>query len=193
MKYEMNKIFDESLSQNIKTVSSLKDLKKNIKISIKKIVQSISSGGKVMFCGNGGSAADAQHLAAELMIQLSKKKRKAYPAISLALDSSTLTACANDFKYEKIFSRALEGIGKKNDILVVLSTSGNSKNILEVLKSAKSKKITSIGFFGNRGGVCKKYTNINLTVKSNNTARIQECHIFLGHFILGEVEKILAK
>ena len=76
MKYEMNKIFDESLSQNIKTVSSLKDLKKNIKISIKKIVQSISSGGKVMFCGNGGSAADAQHLAAELMIQLSKKKKK---------------------------------------------------------------------------------------------------------------------
>ena len=193
MKYDIDNIFEENLNQHIETINSLKNLKKNIKNSIKIISHSISKGGKILFCGNGGSAADAQHLAAELMIRLTKKKRKAYPAISLSLDTSTLTACANDFKYEDIFSRALEGIGNKNDILIVLSTSGNSKNILKVLKSARSKKITSIGFFGNNGGMCRKYTKINLIVESKNTARVQETHIFLGHFILSEVEKILAK
>lgn len=192
-KYKIKNIFDENLNDHIDVANSLRDLKKEIQSSITKIAKSITNGGKIMFCGNGGSAADAQHLAAELMIQFTKKKRKAYPAISLALDSSTLTACANDLEYEKIFSRALEGIGKKNDILVALSTSGNSKNVLQVLKSARSKKITSIGLYGNKGGICKKYTDLNIIVKSSNTARIQECHIFLGHFILSQVERILDK
>ena len=190
-KYKLNKIFDEDLNDHIKIANSLRDQKEEIQNSIIKIAKSITNGGKIMFCGNGGSAADAQHLAAELMVQFTKKKRKAYPAISLVLDSSTLTACANDLEYEKIFSRALEGIGKKNDILVALSTSGNSKNVLQVLKSARSKKITSIGLYGNKGGICKKYTDLNIIVKSSNTARIQECHIFLGHFILSQVERIL--
>ena len=109
--------------------------------------------------------------------------------MSLALDSSTLTACGNDYGFNYIFSRNLEALGSKKDLLIVISTSGNSKNILEVLKKSKKKGIYSISFLGSGGGVAKKYTNLNLVVPHNKVARIQESHIFIGHFILNEVEK----
>ena len=113
----------------------------DIKKIINKIYQTLKKGKKIFICGNGGSAADAQHLAAEFLIRLTKNvKRKSYPVIPLALDTSTLTACGNDIGFEQIFSRTLEGIGNKGDSLIVISTSGNSKNILRVLKEAKKKK-----------------------------------------------------
>jgi len=120
-------------------------LLKNIN-KIKKIIyifkDCIESGGKIFFCGNGGSAADAQHLTAELLIRLRPSiKRKPYPAICLSLDSSTMTACGNDYSFNEIFSRPFEALANKNDILVAISTSGNSKNIIKVLKTAKKKKI----------------------------------------------------
>ena len=158
------------------------------------IAKSIQNGNKLLICGNGGSAADAQHLAAELLIRLRPKiNRYPIPAISLCMDSSTLTACGNDYSFKKIFSRPLEALGSKNDVLIAISTSGNSENIINVLKKAKQKKILTIGFLGFKGGKAKKYCDINLIVKSNSVARIQEAHIFLGHHILTEVENLIIK
>ena len=116
------------------------------------ITQKLNRGGKIMLCGNGGSAADAQHLAAEFIVRLKPKfNRKPIAAISLAQDTSTITACGNDFNFDVQFSRSLEALGKKEDILIVISTSGNSKNIINVLKTAKKMKISSVGFLGNKG------------------------------------------
>ena len=149
---------------------------------------------KFFFCGNGGSCSDAQHFAAEMLIRLKpKNNRKPMPAISLATDTSTLTACGNDYSFDEIFSRPFDALADKKDVLFIISTSGNSKNIIEVLKKAKKKKISSIGFLGKDGGQCKNLCNDKLIIKSKNTAIIQECHIFLGHFIIEEVEKILLK
>jgi len=111
----------------------------------------------------------------------------------LALDTSTLTACGNDLGFEYIFSRNLEGIGNQGDLLIVLSTTGNSKNIINALKEAKRKKIRSVAFLGGNGGKCKNKSNLKIIVPSDNTARVQECHIFLGHVIFSAVEKKLIK
>ncbi|WP_440691063.1 D-sedoheptulose-7-phosphate isomerase [Candidatus Pelagibacter sp. HIMB1782] len=168
--------------------------KKEINQIINLIFKKIKLGGKLIFCGNGGSAADAQHLAAEFLIRLRPKvNRKPIQAISLALDTSTITACGNDYDFDKIFSRPFQALVKKNDVLIAISTSGNSKNIIEVLKEAKKKKILSISFLGFQGGKAKNHSQKYLIIKSNNVARIQETHIFLGHFILEKVEDLLLK
>lgn len=183
-----------SVSQNIKLK---KNLLKNFTIinKIKNIIFStLKNNGKIFICGNGGSAADAQHLAAEFMVRLKPKiNRKPYPVISLALDTSTLTACSNDYGYNKIFSRPLDALASKNDILIVISTSGNSKNIIEALKLAKKKKVISVGFLGNGGGQAKSLCSLKYVVPSKNIARIQETHIFMGHLIFELVEDQLIK
>ena len=150
----------------------------------------MKKGGKILFCGNGGSAADAQHLAAEFLVRLRPNiNRKPLPALSLAADTSTITACGNDYGFENIFSRVFQAISSRHDILFVISTSGNSKNIIKVLKDSKRKNIYSIGFLGKGGGLAKKYCRDKIIIKSNNTANIQEAHIFLGQYILEEIEK----
>ena len=111
----------------------------------------------------------------------------------MALDTSTITACANDYSFEELFSRNFEALHQKGDILMCISTSGNSKNILNVLKVAKKRKIFSISFLGNEGGKAKNLSDLNIIVKSSDVARIQECHIFLGHYILENVENLLIK
>ena len=162
--------------------------------AIELIYQTLKKNNKILICGNGGSAADAQHLAAEFLIRItSKNKRKSYPVIPLALDTSTLTACGNDLGFDKIFSRPFEGIARKGDLLIALSTSGNSKNILNVLKAAKKSKIKSLTFLGNKGGKSKGKANLEIIIPSTETERIQECHIFLGHIIFSTVEKKLLK
>ena len=172
-----------------KVINSLVKQKAQIKTFIDVINFKLKKGGKIFFCGNGGSAADAQHYAAELLIRLrSHISRKPIPAISLATDTSTLTACSNDFRFEDIFVRPFLALSNKNDVLFVISTSGNSKNIVQVLKAAKKKKITSLALLGNLGGEAKKYSDNNIIVASKNTALIQEAHIFLGHYILEMVE-----
>tara|TARA_B100000282_G_C31654129_1_gene454444 strand:- start:201 stop:788 length:588 start_codon:yes stop_codon:yes gene_type:complete len=166
-----------------------KNINKIYKIS-KKISEKLKSGGKLLLCGNGGSAADAQHLAAEFLVRLTpNKNRKPIPAIPLLLDTSTISACSNDYDYNILFKRNFQALHKKNDVLIMFSTSGNSKNILEVAKFAKKQKIYSVGFYGNLGGKVKKYTNDSIIVPSKITARIQEFHIFLGHIIFEEIEK----
>lgn len=143
---------EEQININIKTHLSLLKLNSEVNKTIKVIAKKIKNGGKLLLCGNGGSAADAQHLAAEFLVRLRPNvNRKAIPAISLAQDTSTLTACGNDYSFDDIFVRTLQAIGTKKDILVCISTSGNSKNILKVLKEAKKKNIYSVGFLGKGG------------------------------------------
>jgi len=159
---------------------------------ISEIFLKIKTGKKVFICGNGGSAADAQHLSAEFVIRLNpKKNREAYPLISLCADATNITACSNDFGFTNIFKRNLEALGQNGDLLIVLSTSGNSMNIIKAIKQAKKMNIKTIGFLGLTGGKCSALTDIELLIPSQNVARIQESHMFLGHHILNEVEKKL--
>ena len=191
---ELKETFQKELSKNVEAHLRLTGLMPEIDKAIKMIHKKIKLGGKLLFCGNGGSAADAQHLVAEYIIRLRPGvNRRPFPALSLAQDTSTLTACGNDYDFSEIFLRPFQALANKNDILVCITTSGNSLNVLKVLKYAKSKKISSIGFLGGSGGKCKKYCDVKLVVPSNVTARIQECHIFLGHFILQSAEDLLLK
>ena len=156
------------------------------------IANSISNGGKLLLCGNGGSAADAQHLAAEFLIRLtSGVNRESIPALSLAQDTSTLTACINDYGSDDIFKRVFSALSSKGDTLLVISTSGNSRNIIETLKLAKERDIFSLGFLGNEGGEALQYCNSAFIVPSKVTARIQESHITAGHALLQYVEDLL--
>lgn len=180
--------------ENISVHQSMLEMSKDIIAVIKNIEKKLKKGGKILFCGNGGSAADAQHLAAEYLVRLRPHiNRHPIPALTLAQDTSTITACGNDYSFDDIFLRPFQALSKKEDILICISTSGNSKNILKVLKEAKKKKIYSVGLLGKGGGLAKKFCDQSLTVYSNNTARVQECHIFLGHFILEKVEDQLIK
>jgi len=186
--------FLKELASNVETHHKLKSLLPDIDKAIKTIYKKIKLGGKLMLCGNGGSAADAQHLSAEYLVRLKPNvNRKPIPAISLAQDTSMLTACGNDYDFSDVFSRPFQALAKKNDVLIAITTSGNSANIIKVLKDARSKKITTLGFLGGSGGKCKKLCDIRLIVPSKSTARIQECHIFLGHFIFEQVENLILK
>ena len=156
------------------------------------ITNSIKKGGKLMICGNGGSAADAQHLAAEFLIRLtSDVNRQGIPAISLVQDSSTLTACINDYGPDDIFKRVLLTLGQAGDVLLAITTSGNSSNIIETLKSARKNNIYCIGFLGNGGGEALDLCDLAFVVPSNITARIQETHITAGHAMLQYIEDTL--
>ena len=182
----------KQLENNVKAHLSILDLSVDIENIIKNIHKKLTKGGKILFCGNGGSAADAQHLAAEFIVRLRPHiNRNPIPALTLAQDTSTITACGNDYSFDDIFLRPFQALAKKNDVLICISTSGNSKNILKVLKESKKKNIYSICFLGKGGGKAKKISNKSLVIPSKNTARIQECHIFLGHFILENVEELI--
>ena len=153
------------------------------------IVTSILQGGKVLLCGNGGSAADAQHLTAEFLVRLtSEVNREGIPAISLIQDSSTFTAAINDFNPNELFSRNLQTLSKPGDILIAISTSGNSENIVKVLETAKKIKVKTVGFLGSEGGESLKHCDLAFIVPSNKTARIQEVHITAGHAVIEYVE-----
>ena len=147
---------------------------------VKVITDTLKKNGTVFWCGNGGSAAESSHLAVELIGRF-KNNRKSLPSISLNADSSAITCIANDFGYEEIFARQLEGLGKKEDVLIVLSTSGESENILRVLRKAKDMGITSIALLGKGGGRAASISNLAIVVNSDETARIQEMHLLLGH------------
>ncbi len=156
------------------------------------ITDSISSGGKLLLCGNGGSAADAQHLAAEFLVRLtSDVNRQSIPALALAQDTSTLTACINDYGPDDIFKRVFSSLSSTGDTLLAITTSGNSKNIIETLKLAKDRGIFSLGFLGNGGGEALSYCDLAFVVPSKITGRIQESHITAGHALLQYIEDSL--
>jgi D-sedoheptulose 7-phosphate isomerase len=141
----------------------------------------------IFWCGNGGSAAESSHLAVELIGRF-KKNRRPLPSLSLNADASALTCIANDFGYSEVFARQLEGLGKKGDVLIVLSTSGNSENILQVLRKAKDLGITSIALLGKGGGQALDLSDLAIVIDSDESARIQEMHLLLGHTICEYVE-----
>lgn len=153
------------------------------------IVNAFEKGNKVLFCGNGGSASDAQHLAAEFSGRF-YTDRDALPAEALHCNTSYITAVANDYSYDVIYSRLIKGIGKPGDVLVGLSTSGNSKNIVNAFEVAKEKEMLTIGFTGSSGGKMKKLSDVLINIPSDDTPRIQESHITLGHIICQFVEEI---
>lgn len=177
---------------NINIIKKLTKFQKQLDNISLIISKKIKKGGKILTCGNGGSSCDAQHLVAELVVRLkAENNRKSIPALFLGMDLATMTACGNDFGYDKIFSRTLDGIGDKNDILISFSTSGKSKNILNALKKAKEKKIYTISFLGMGGGLAKNISENNIIVPSNNVMRIQESHLFLSHYLAEQIEKKL--
>ena len=180
----INHVFDE----HIKVIEETYELaSQNIKEAADLIAKSIKSGGTIFWCGNGGSAADSQHIAAEFVGRF-KKDRKPLRSIALTTDTSILTCIANDYSFKEIFSRQVDALGRKGDVLVVISTSGKSENIKQALIHAKKKGIKSIGLLGNKGGVCKNNTDISIIVPSNITARIQEMHILIEHLLCELVE-----
>lgn len=168
-------------------VMGSKRLLKAVEEAAGMISLTLASGGKVMFCGNGGSAADAQHWAAEIVGRF-QKERPGMAALALTTDSSILTAIGNDYGYDRIFSRQVEGLGREGDVLVGISTSGNSGNVVEAIAKARKKGIRVIGFTAKGGGKMADLCDVLLDVPSTNTARTQEIHEILGHIICELVE-----
>ena len=187
----------ERVKQFLKTSGDLKyqvaeTLSEEILCAAYSIRDCISTGGKLILMGNGGSAADSQHIAAELIGRF-KKERKAIPALALTVDSSSLTALGNDYGFESIFSRQVEALANPNDAVVGISTSGNSKNIIRALSLAREIGAKTIGLMGNDGGEMKNCVDIGIIVPSNDTARIQEVHITIGHIICEIIEQDLIR
>jgi len=174
----MKKKFNESIKSIIKLFDDIK-FDKNFEYLCKKSINAINNNHKIIFLGNGGSASDAQHLATELTCKF-KKKRRALPAIALTTDTSALTAIGNDYGFKYIFSRQVEAIGNKGDIIIAITTSGNSQNLIEALKIAKQKKIITFCFSGNNGGKLKKYTQYPIILKSKETDILQVAEIAIG-------------
>jgi D-sedoheptulose 7-phosphate isomerase len=189
--FDRTKFFDESLIESAETKQNiLKHCREDVYRAIDLIKQSVQNGGKIMFCGNGGSAADSQHLATEFIIRLSHDiKRPAIGSIALTTDSSLLTAGANDIGYENVFARNVEGLGKPGDVLVGISTSGNSKNIIKAFEKAKEIGVNTLAFLGGTGGKMKGMADVEVIIPSANTQRIQEGHITIGHIICESVER----
>ena len=157
------------------------------------LIESIKAGGKILWCGNGGSAADAQHLATELMGGMSDHDRMPIPSIALTTDSSFITAWSNDTDFDSIFSRQVQGLGEEGDVLVGISTSGNSENIINALKQAKYKNLKTIAFAGKTGGSLDGIADITIKVPSDNTQRIQESHIMIGQILCSLIELSILK
>ena len=162
-----------------------------IECMVNLIVMAYKAGGKVVLCGNGGSAADAQHIAGELVGQF-MLKRQAFPAIALTTNTSILTAVANDYGYEAVFSRQIEALVTEKDVVVAISTSGNSPSVVEAIEMAKAKGAKTIGLTGGNGGKLAKVADLVLTVPSDATPRIQEAHITIGHIVCELVERELS-
>lgn len=150
-------------------------------------LEALKNGGKLLLCGNGGSAADAQHIAAELSVRFTKE-RSGIPAIALGTNFSHTTAAGNDYGFSHIFSRQIEGLGKEADVLIAISTSGNSDNIIRAIHEAREKGMQIFGWTGSGGGEMAGQTDLMLRVPSDNTARIQECHILCGHIFCELIE-----
>ena len=189
----MEKIIEKTLRETVEAMQSFvgENISKLITFS-EKIASAFNDDRKLMICGNGGSAADAQHLAAEFVIRLSHDiERPALPAIALTTDTSQLTAGGNDIGFEKVFSRQVEAYGKPEDILLGISTSGNSKNIIRAFIMAKEKKMSTIGLLGGSGGKLKNLCDVSVIIPSKNVQHIQEAHITVEHIFCEWVERKL--
>lgn len=188
MNNRIKKVIDEQVNNlnNLKNDNYYSSMNK----IVNEIVNSIKNGGKLLIAGNGGSAADAQHFAAEIVGRF-VLERKGYPAIALTTDTSILTAVGNDYGYDTIFSRQIEALGNSGDVFVGISTSGNSKNVVEAIKKAKEQNLVTIGLTGKDGGMMKDLCDICLSFNYSETARVQEHHLMTYHLICEFVESEL--
>jgi D-sedoheptulose 7-phosphate isomerase len=180
----VNRIIEQRLTEHLEALQRLKasDLPLKLEECSECIEKALSGGHKVLFCGNGGSAANSQHLAAEFVGRF-QKERKGLPAIALTVDTSILTSVANDYGYEAVFARQVQALGERGDVLIGISTSGNSKNVLLAIEEAKEKGITCIGMTADGGGKMADACDICLAVPASVTARAQELHILMGHIL----------
>jgi D-sedoheptulose 7-phosphate isomerase len=190
---DKEKFFSDSLKESAEVKLLIeKNCKAEVLNAVNKIGKAYKNKKKVLLCGNGGSAADCQHIATELMIRLNHDiKRPALAAIALTTDSSNLTAGGNDIGFENVFARNVEGLGSEGDILIAISTSGNSLNVINAVEKANQKKITTIGFLGGNGGKLKDKVDVPIIIPSSNIQRIQEGHITVAHIICELVERKL--
>ena len=184
---KMKKNIEEYISKSAGIIDSSINLSDSIEKSILAIIKSLKNGKKIILFGNGGSAADAQHIAAEFIGRF-QLKRNSLPAIALTTNSSTLTSIANDFSYDEVFSRQCESLVSSGDIVIGISTSGNSKNVFNGLKISKKLGATIIGLLGNDGGIIENTVDISITVNSSSTPHIQEVHRVIYHIICSGVE-----
>ncbi|HOJ49757.1 MAG TPA: D-sedoheptulose 7-phosphate isomerase [Spirochaetota bacterium] len=180
-------MFETFLEEHISVIKDLLSLEDKIAIAINTIIESLKNGNKIIIMGNGGSASDSLHFAGEIVGRY-KRERKGYPAISL-LEPSIITAIANDYSYEEVFSRQVEALAEPGDIVFGISTSGNSKNVINGIKKAKEIGATTIGLLGKDGGQLSNIVDIPIIVPSDNTPRIQEAHIFIIHYICEKIEE----
>ena len=180
----VNRIIEQRLADHLEVLQKVmdSDLPEKLETCAKYVEKALAEGHKVLFCGNGGSAADSQHLAAEFVGRF-QKERKGLPAIALTVDTSILTAVANDYGYDTVFARQVQALGEPGDVLVGISTSGNSKNVLLAVEEAKAKGITCIGMTAEGGGKMAAACDICLAVPAKVTARAQEMHILMGHIL----------
>jgi D-sedoheptulose 7-phosphate isomerase len=184
------KFISDSLTESAETkIKILQDCKKDIHIAVDMLVECFKNGNKLLLCGNGGSAADCQHIATELMIRLNHNvQRPALAAIALTTDTSNLTAGGNDIGFENVFARNVEGLGKQGDVLLAISTSGNSPNVIKAVEMAHRKEMKVVAFLGGSGGKLKPIVDHSIVIPSHNTQRIQEGHITVAHIICEVVE-----
>ena len=185
------KTFMSELEEHQSMIARLASSSGVIEAAGELLINTLKQGGKVLLCGNGGSAADCQHIAAEFVVRY-EKKRQAMAAIALTTDTSILTAHANDYDFETVFSRQVEALGNARDCLIAISTSGTSKNILSAVEAAKAKGMMVIGLTGGDGGELGKLATVSVIVPSMVTARIQEAHILIGHWWCGVIEEALS-
>jgi D-sedoheptulose 7-phosphate isomerase len=190
---DKKKFINESLTESSETkLKIIDECSEDIISASELIIDAFRSGNKLLLCGNGGSAADCQHIAAELVIRMSHKiKRPALPAIALTTDTSYLTAGGNDIGFENVFARGVEGLGSAGDVLLAISTSGNSGNVIKAVEMAKSKGMKTIGFLGGNGGKLKLIVDKPIVIPSSNVQRIQEGHITVAHIICEIIEEEL--
>ncbi len=179
---------DESLSQHISVMHSLAALNVDIMCISDVVIRALAARKKIFVCGNGGSAADAQHFATELTVRY-EKNRRAHAAIALTTDTSALTAISNDFGAEQVFSRQLEALANEGDVLIAISTSGNSTNVLRAIEMAKKLNVKTVGLLGAGGGAILPHVDHAVLVPSNRTARIQEAHIFILHVMCEAIDR----
>ena len=191
MRAKIETAFQESAQVKLQFIQNEENVGKIMEVT-KRILAAYRKGNKVLLFGNGGSACDASHLAAEL-INRYKKDREGLPAISLATDMAIVTSISNDYDYTELFSRQIKAIGHKGDIAIAISTSGNSPNVLKAVEAAKQKGLITIGFAGKDGGKLAGLVDYAFIVPSNNTARIQEAHITLGHLLCELIEDEMFK
>lgn len=184
---QIDDMIKNELEAHKKTAEAIFELQDEIKKACEMAVDTLKNGGKILLCGNGGSAGDAQHIAAELTGRY-KTERKALAGIALTTDTSALTAIGNDYGYEFVFSRQLEALGQSGDLLIAISTSGNSANVLKALKSAREMGVRTLGLSGRSGGAMNELCDLNLVVPSSDTPRIQEMHILIGHTICQAID-----